>query len=138
MVNQSRGPYNLPAGNRDVDSLTYNPQADAGPDNAAFDESTDAGIQPVGARGADIQPTYRDYQGEDLDTERSEQTGQIPRGEVEDLLSSTTQDERDLSVRTRGKKVDAYKQERDLDQSFEETGLADADQDVEIGRATGR
>ncbi|KAI0671534.1 hypothetical protein C8Q78DRAFT_991162 [Trametes maxima] len=138
MVNQSRGPYNMPAGNRDVDNLTYNPQADARPDNAAFDESTDSGIQPVGARGADNQLTYRDYQAEDLDTERSEQTGQIPRGEVEDLLSSAAQDERGLSGRTRGKKVDAYKQERELDQSFEEAGLADADPDVKIGRATGR
>ena len=39
---------------------------------------------------------------------------------------------------TRGKKVDAFKQERELDQFMESSGLADAEQDIEISRATGR
>ncbi|KAI0768125.1 hypothetical protein BD413DRAFT_664690 [Trametes elegans] len=138
MVNKSRGPYNMPPANRDVDNLTYNPQADARPDNAAFDESSNPDLQPVGARGADNQPTYRDYKREDAETERSEQTGQIPRGEVDDLLSSINQDGAGISGRTRGVKVDAYKQERDVDRLLDETGIADAEQDVEIGRATGR
>ncbi|KAI9057206.1 hypothetical protein FKP32DRAFT_1598306 [Trametes sanguinea] len=138
MVNQSRGPYNMPPADRNVDGLTYNAQADARPDNAAFDESTNPDIHPVGARGADNQPTYRDYRAEDKETARSDETGQIPRSEVDDLLSSTTQDERDVSGRTRGKKVDAYKQERELDQFLDDAGISGADQDVEIGRATGR
>ncbi|CDO75793.1 hypothetical protein BN946_scf184934.g8 [Trametes cinnabarina] len=138
MVNQSRGPYNMPPADRDVDNMTYNPQADARPDNAAFDESTNPDIHPVGARGADTQPTYRDYRKEDKETAHSDETGQIPRSEVDDLLSSVSQDERDVSGRTRGKKVDAYKQERDVDQFLDEAGISSAEQDVEIGRATGR
>ncbi|KAJ8456788.1 hypothetical protein ONZ51_g11917 [Trametes cubensis] len=138
MVNQSRGPYNMPPADRDVDGLTYNPQADARPDNAAFDESTNPDTQPVAARGADNQPTYRNFRAEDDEAAFSEKTGQIPRGEVDDLMSSTTQEERDVQGRTRGKKVDAYKQERELDQFFDESGISSADQDVEIGRATGR
>ncbi|KAI0360059.1 hypothetical protein OH77DRAFT_1419454 [Trametes cingulata] len=138
MVNQSRGPYNMPPANRDVDDLTYNPQADARPDNAAFDDNTDPSIHPVGARGADNQPTYRDFQKEDMETERSEQTGQIPKSEVDELLSTTSPEERDVSGRTRGKKVDAFKQERDVDRFLDETGISTAEQDVEIGRATGR
>ena len=82
MVNPSKGPYNLPAPNREVDSLTYTPQADAHHDNAAFDESTNPDIHPVGARGADNQPTYRDYRAEDKETARSDETGQIPRSKL--------------------------------------------------------
>ena len=145
----------MPPADRNVDGLTYNPQADARPDNAAFDESTNPDIQPVAARGADNQPTYRNFRAEDDEAASSEKTGQIPRGtylqapcsvlvaycstgEVDDLMSSTTQEERDVQGRTRGKKVDAYKQERELDQFFDESGISSADQDVEIGRATGR
>ena len=80
MVNQSKGPYNLPPANRDVDNLTYNPQADARPDNAAFDDNTNPDMHPVGARGADNQPTYRDYRKEDMETAQSDDTGRIPRG----------------------------------------------------------
>ncbi|PCH42140.1 hypothetical protein WOLCODRAFT_89643 [Wolfiporia cocos MD-104 SS10] len=139
MVNpaQSRGPYNLPAGNRDVDDMTYNPQADARPDNAAFDETTDPSIHPVGARGASNQPTYRDARKEDYETEKSDFTGKIPRGEVDDLLGSATEGERNVSGRTRGNKVDAYKQERNVDRFFDQTGLSSAEQDVEIDAATG-
>lgn len=84
MVNptQSRGPYNLPPAGRDVDNLTYNPQADARPDNAAFDDTTDPEIHPVGARGADNQPTYRDAGKEDTETARSDETGRIPRSRL--------------------------------------------------------
>lgn len=82
MVNpvQSRGPYNLPPAGRDVDSLTYNPQADARPDNAEFNDTSDPGMHPVGARGADNQPTNRDHRKEDLETELSDDTGRIPKG----------------------------------------------------------
>lgn len=78
-MSTSRGPYNLPSGGGDVDSMTYNPQADARMDNAAFDENADPEMQPVGVRGANSQQTARDFEQEDRDTERSEQIGQIPR-----------------------------------------------------------
>ena len=81
MVKESRGPYNMPPANREVDSLTYNPQADARPDSAEFNEHTNPDMHPIGARGADNQPTYRDYQAEDLEAEVSDQTGRIPKSE---------------------------------------------------------
>ena len=59
-------------------------------------------------------------------------------GEVDDLLSGTTDEERNVGSKTRGKRVDAYKQERQVDQLMQESGIGDADQDIEIGRATGR
>ena len=74
----SKGQYNLPQGERGVDNLTYNPQADAGSDNAAFDDS---GMQPVGARGADNQPSFRDAMQEDNEATQSEASGKIPRSE---------------------------------------------------------
>ena len=81
MVKESRGPHNMPPANREVDSLTYNPQADARPDSAEFNENTNPDMHPIGARGADNQPTYRDYQAEDLEAEVSDQTGRIPKSE---------------------------------------------------------
>lgn len=62
----------------------------------------------------------------------------VTPGEVNDLLGSATEDEKNVSGRTRGKKVDAFKQERDVDQFLDETGISSAQQDVEIGAATGR
>ncbi|KAI0711938.1 hypothetical protein C8T65DRAFT_608266 [Cerioporus squamosus] len=140
MVNpsQSRGPYNLPPGDRKVDNMTYNPQADARPDNAAYDDDTYGDMHPVGARGAANQPTNRDYQKEDRETEHSEKTGTIPKGEVDELMSSTTNDERNVSSYTRGNRVDAYKQERAVDSLFDESGVLNDEKDVEIGAATGR
>ena len=141
----SRGPYNLPGGERDVDNLTYNPQADARSDDTTFDPNTDNdSLHPVGARGAGNQPTGRDWQQEDQETASSDATGQIPRskyygfffgyvvlmlytGEVDDLLSSATREERSAQGRTRGVKVDAWKQERELDQSLDEAGAGNSD-----------
>lgn len=57
--------------------------------------------------------------------------------EVNDLLDSATKDERGASGRTRGVKNDAFKQEREMDQALADTGITDAEQSVEIGRATG-
>lgn len=78
----AKNPYNLPENTeRDVDQLTYNPRAEAGHDNAAFDPDRDSeSAQPLGARGADNQSTGRNFAQEDMETERSEQTGQIPKG----------------------------------------------------------
>jgi len=134
----AKGPYNLPPGERGVDNLAYNPMADARPDNAAYDEGTNDDLHPVGARGADNQPSFRNAGKEDLETDRSDATGRIPRSEVNDLLDSATGDERNAQGRTRGNKVDAFRQERDLDRAFDGSGVANADQDIEIGAATGR
>lgn len=127
MVNQSRSPRKS-SGNADD---AYNPQMDARGDDP-FSDSTD------GARGAAGQTTNRDYNQEDKETEKSERSGQIPRskrrsnyddciythifftGEVDDLKSSSTEEERNVSGYTRGIKVDAYKQEREMDRIFED------------------
>jgi hypothetical protein len=75
-------------------------------------------------------------------------------GEVADLQANHFAGETDVKGRTRGVKVcpghvsslnapscyaqnDAFKSERDMDRALEEQGITDADQDVEIGRATG-
>lgn len=41
------------------------------------------------------------------------------------------------SGRTRGIQNDVWKQDKELDQSFRDSGLAEAAQDVEIDRAVG-
>ncbi len=87
MVKESRGPYNLPPANREVDNLTYNAQADARPDSAEFNDNTNPDVHPVGARGADNQPTNRDYAGEDREAEMSDETGRIPKGAVISFVS---------------------------------------------------
>ncbi|KAH9856532.1 hypothetical protein C2E23DRAFT_856852 [Lenzites betulinus] len=109
MVNQSRSPRKS-SGNADD---AYNPQLDARGDDP-FSDSTD------GARGAAGQTTNRDYSQEDKETEKSEHSGQIPRREVDDLKSSSTEEERNVSSYTQGIKVDAYKQEREMDRIFED------------------
>lgn len=151
-----RDPYNLPQNTeREVDQNTFNPRAEASSDNAEYRPEIDDARQPVGARGADNQPTFRDYTREDMETERSDATGKIPKGEqircaatvaaltvregeVDDLLSSAPDDAKGVSGRTRGAKIDAWKGDKEVDQFMQNSGLADAEQDVEIGRATGR
>ncbi|KAH7927908.1 hypothetical protein BV22DRAFT_1103356 [Leucogyrophana mollusca] len=120
----------------DVDDLTYNPQGDTATDNAAYNPDSDEGI-PVGARGADNQPTNVDAAREDREAERSEVTGKVSKGEVQELVGSTTKDERSRTG-TRGKKNDPYKQERQMDRDFEQSGIEPAEQDIEISAATGR
>lgn len=123
MVNQSRSPRKS-SGNADD---AYNPQVDARGDDPFSDSTDGAG-----------QTTNRDYNQEDKETEKSERSGQIPRskqrsnynnciythvcftGEVDDLKSSSTEEERNVSGYTRGIKVDAYKQEREMDHIFED------------------
>ena len=78
MVNSVRGPYNMPPTDRESDDATYNPMADANVDN---DEFSDPDRQPIAARGADSQPTSRNFDGEDDEAARSERTGEVPRGE---------------------------------------------------------
>ena len=53
-------------------------------------------------------------------------------------MDATTNEERNVQGRTRGNKVDAFRQERDLDQALGESGVLDAEQDIEISAATGR
>ena len=44
-------------------------------------------------------------------------------GEVNDLLKSATSDEKGAQGRTRGVKNDAWKQEKEMDNAFAETGV---------------
>lgn len=53
-------------------------------------------------------------------------------------MNNSTDEERNMQGRTRGKKVDAYRQERDLDRALDESGALGDEQDIEIGAATGR
>ncbi len=126
MVNQSRGSHNTASANQD--DMEYHPQTGGASGNAAYDDNLD-------------------YKKEDRETKRSEQSGQIPRsefraqpaceqflicisGEVDDLLSSSTEEERDVSGYTRGVDVDAYKQERDMDRELGQTGVIDDEEAV--------
>ncbi|KAI0925716.1 hypothetical protein AcV5_008378 [Taiwanofungus camphoratus] len=138
-LTDSRGPYNLPPADPAVDELTYNPQADARIDNAEFDpEKTDPETQPVGARGAENEPTNRDAAREDAEAARSEETGEIPESEVEDILEDETDEERNMGgAKTRGKREDAWKQDRDLDKLFDETGVSSVGKEIEVTNATG-
>lgn len=75
MVNQT----NKSASERaQVDKAAYNPNALEGTDDA--DYNPEGTSQPVGARGADSQPTGRNFAQEDRETGSSESTGKIPRG----------------------------------------------------------
>ncbi|OJT04854.1 hypothetical protein TRAPUB_4426 [Trametes pubescens] len=109
MVNQSRGSHNTASANQD--DIEYHPQTGGASGNAAYDDNLD-------------------YKKEDRETKRSEQSGQIPRREVDDLLSSSTEEERDVSGYTRGVDVDAYKQERDMDRELGQTGVIDDEEAV--------
>lgn len=65
-----------------VDDLTYNPKGTMQHDDAAYNDTGDIeSAHPVGARGADNQPTNRNFLQEDQETEKSEHTGKIPRCE---------------------------------------------------------
>ena len=64
----------------DNDEIAYNPSSDAWHDRAEFDDADDfESARPIAARGAESQPTDRNFTQEDVEAERSEQTGQIPR-----------------------------------------------------------
>lgn len=63
------------------DELTYNAFANSRVDNNPFNPDGDfESAQPIGARGADNQPTGRNFVKEDRETEQSDRTGKIPRG----------------------------------------------------------
>ena len=49
--------------------------------------------------------------------------------EVNDLLDSATAEEKDVSGRTRGKKNDAWKQEKELDQVYADADIDDEAED---------
>ncbi|EKM58063.1 uncharacterized protein PHACADRAFT_182452 [Phanerochaete carnosa HHB-10118-sp] len=139
IITVGKDPYNLPPNTeRGVDQTTFSPRAIADSDNANYRPEIDDDRQLVGARGADNQPTFRKFAREDQQTERSDATGHIPQGEVDDLLSSAPDGIKGISGRTRGAKVDAWKQDREVDRYMNDTELTDEEQDVEIGRATGR
>ncbi|EGO24717.1 hypothetical protein SERLADRAFT_468422 [Serpula lacrymans var. lacrymans S7.9] len=122
---------------QNVDDLTYNPKGDYVADSAAYNPNDDPEDVPVAARGAGNQPSYVNAGKEDQEAARSEATGRVSKGEVQELMQDTTKDEKKKSG-TRGKKINAYKQEQDMDRAFEETGTDPAEQDVEIRAAVGR
>ncbi|EPQ52712.1 hypothetical protein GLOTRDRAFT_79832 [Gloeophyllum trabeum ATCC 11539] len=131
------GPYNMGSGGEPgVDRQTYNPQADARLDSAGFEASTDPELVSVAPRGADNQPTAVNAAREDKEAEESELSGRIPKGEVDALVGELGPDERNVRGKTRGVRVDAYKQEKDLDKALAD--IDRAEQDVEIGAADGR
>ncbi|PSR89000.1 hypothetical protein PHLCEN_2v4962 [Hermanssonia centrifuga] len=137
-MSTSRSPYKLPPGERDADKVTYNPMADDRVDSDEFDPEEDTERQPIGARGADNEPTRRHFAKEDMETARSDATGRIPKSEVAELVSSAGEDTSGLNPSgTRGIRVDAWKQDKEMDKMYVESGLADAVQDVEIKRGTG-
>ncbi|TFK49542.1 hypothetical protein OE88DRAFT_1662038 [Heliocybe sulcata] len=130
------GPYNMSSNDPSVDRQTYNPQADARIDNAGYEDSTDPESVSVAPRGAGNQPTGVNAAREDREAEESEISGRIPKGEVNALKSELAPDERNVRGKTRGVRVDAYKQEKDLDRALAD--VDGADQDVEISAADGR
>ena len=66
--------YDMPPSTRDNGDCTYNSHSNSSLDNAAFDPDSEK--KSISARGA----TTRDFEKEDLETERSDQTGTIPKG----------------------------------------------------------
>ncbi|EIN09728.1 hypothetical protein PUNSTDRAFT_133501 [Punctularia strigosozonata HHB-11173 SS5] len=75
---------------------------------------------------------------EDRETAKSEETGTVSKSEIDSLKADQYPDEQNVEGRTRGIKVDAFKQEREMDKFLDEQGITDADQDVEISKASGR
>ncbi|KAI0041697.1 hypothetical protein FA95DRAFT_667322 [Auriscalpium vulgare] len=102
------------------DKDTYNSAADTRFDDAAFEGEEQASRIPVGARGADNQPTNVDATREDREATQSEQTGRVSKNEAQGLVSELREDEKNVSGYTRGRKVDAFKQERTVDRQAEE------------------
>jgi hypothetical protein len=116
----------------------YNPSADPAFDEAPFTGEENAEENAVDVVDADTSAAKMTAQ-EDRDAERTDSHGQPSKCtrasmtyseitneglfavEVDSLLSDVREDERGVSGGTRGKKVDAYKQERALDRA---TGLA--------------
>ncbi|KAI0346069.1 hypothetical protein BDW22DRAFT_1352061 [Trametopsis cervina] len=63
-----------------ADDMTDNPSGDMLHDDSTFNPDGDfVSAQPVGARGADNQPTGQNWVKEDQETNQSESTGRIPR-----------------------------------------------------------
>ncbi|KAF8501482.1 hypothetical protein F5888DRAFT_1801009 [Russula emetica] len=90
----------------------YNPSADP-----AFDEAPFTGEENAEGHATDVvdTDTSKRMAQEDRDAERTDSHEQPSKFEVDSLLSDVREDELGVSGGTRGKKVDAYKQERALD-----------------------
>ncbi|KAI0059209.1 hypothetical protein BV25DRAFT_1809549 [Artomyces pyxidatus] len=106
------------------DEQNYNPSADTRFDDAEFTDGQ-ARANTVGARGAGNQPTNIDALREDREAEQSERTGRVSKNEAQGLVSELTEEERNVQGRTRGKKVDAFKQERAVDAAAEDATAQD-------------
>ncbi|VDC07204.1 unnamed protein product [Peniophora sp. CBMAI 1063] len=99
--------YN-PAASQTYDNDDYKPGSDDVPDVRA------------NVRGGAEQVSALDAEREDRMAAESDATGRIPKGEAQALVSELTPEERDVSGRTRGVKVDAFEQERKVDQQVDE------------------
>ncbi|KAI9450146.1 hypothetical protein BJY52DRAFT_1192049 [Lactarius psammicola] len=89
---------------------SYNPSADPALDDAAF----------TGEEKSEDYTTVADTSletaaREDRDAAETDSHERPSKFEVDSLLNDVREDERNVGAGTRGKKVDAYKQEREVD-----------------------
>ncbi|KZV67438.1 hypothetical protein PENSPDRAFT_667084 [Peniophora sp. CONT] len=94
------------ASSQSFDDSDYKPRADGG--------------DSIGVRGGPEEQSAVNAQREDRMAAESGATGRIPKGEAQSLISELRPEERDVSGRTRGVKVDAFKQERAVDEAVDE------------------
>jgi len=90
----------------------YNPNADPALDNAPYKGGENSEDYYANVTGADT--SLEMAAREDRDATKTDSHERPSKFEVESLLSD---DERNVSGGTRGRKVDAYKQERVLDRA---------------------
>ncbi|KAH9999184.1 hypothetical protein BJV74DRAFT_174669 [Russula compacta] len=91
----------------------YNPGADPRFDDAPFTGEEDAEDYAEDVVGADT--SAETAAREDRDATLTDSQERPSKFEVDSLLSDVREDERNVRGGTRGRKVDAYKQERELD-----------------------
>jgi len=106
----SRPHFSSTMANYDAD---YNPSADPSFDDAPFtgEENDEDYAADVEGEDTALETAAR----EDRDAAKTDSHERPSKFEVDTLLSDVRDDERDVSGGTRGKKVDAYKQEREVD-----------------------
>jgi len=93
---------------------SYNPSADPSFDDAPFTGEENAKDYIADVEGADA--SLATAAREDRDATKTDSHERPSKFEVDTLLSDVRDDERDVSGTTRGREVDAYKQEREVDQ----------------------
>ncbi|KAI0259884.1 hypothetical protein BC834DRAFT_593041 [Gloeopeniophorella convolvens] len=96
---------------------TYNPEANSGFDDAAFTGGDNAEDIASGVRGADT--SFERTAREDRDAAETHSHERPSKFEVENTLADVRDNERNVRGGTRGKKVDAFKQEREVDRAVD-------------------